>query len=46
MEEKKKTSDFQTQLTQLQSENETVSDQLHRLETREKDLNEECRDRV
>ena len=46
IEERKKSSALETQVTSLLSGYEIVSDQLRHLETRERELNEKCRDQV
>ncbi|KAK2461493.1 hypothetical protein APHAL10511_005956 [Amanita phalloides] len=44
-EEQKKSTSLETRMTRLQSDHGTVSDQLRRAETSEKELGEQCRDR-
>lgn len=46
IEERKKSGALEAQVTSLRSGYEIVSDQLRQLETRERELNEKCRDQV
>lgn len=46
IDERMKSSVLEAQVTSLRSGYESVSDQLRRLETGERELNEKCRDQV